>query len=312
MRTAGRAAWRYGSPGADRPAAGRHAAHDGLLLGDGDPHVEPGAAVRGHALGRQGLQQRGAPGRVDRGRGLRAAVPRRDRQERRRDALEVQAHPAAAQPLATRDPRDRDRVAGEQREPRSGPSVLPTDRSTAQRSRPVARLTQGAPATSTAWSSSTTRTSAAQSQHRTQLRCALLGQRRPGRVLRARAEHHRTRAALHRGLERPREQTLVVHGDRHGREPHRAREVDHAHVARVLDRDRVAGSQVRAEHPLHPVHRARHHTEVLRGDTVALQRGGRGCAQRRAGPRPRRSPPAAASRTPRRGLAAARGRGCPS
>ena len=108
-------------------------------------------------------------------------------------------------------------------------------------------------------------------EHGAELACALGVERGAGGVLPARCDDGGDGAARERGLELGGEHPAIVDGDGLERETLGAQQVVQRGVARVLDRDAVAGAQVRAEHALDRVHGAAEHAHVLGGDAVGVQ-----------------------------------------
>ena len=68
---------------------------------------------------------------------------------------------------------------------------------------------------------------------------------------------------------------VVVHRDRREPQPERPRQIEHARPARVLDRQQIAGRELRREHALDPVERAVDHHDPLRRHAVGDERAAR-------------------------------------
>ena len=128
-------------------------------------------------------------------------------------------------------------------------------------------MCHGVPATGPRWSSSTTSTSSA-STARSSFGARGV-ERRAARVVPARREHDGPRAG--RG-QRVGDHPALVDGDRHEPQAERAREVEHAGPAGILDRDRVAGGEVRRENALDPVERAVDGADPRGGHAVGRER----------------------------------------
>ena len=150
---------------------------------------------------------------------------------------------------------------------RSGPSHFDTERTTAQRSRPVdqrvPRRAGHRPEVVVLDHEHVV------GQHRAQLLRTGGVERGAARVVAARRDHHGARL---RGGERVGEHPALVDG--HGDEPQaeRARQVEHAGPARVLDGDGVAGREVGGEDALDRVERAVERAHARRRHAVGRRK----------------------------------------
>ncbi|MGX1310791.1 hypothetical protein RKD24_000910 [Streptomyces calvus] len=130
------------------------------------------------------------------------------------------------------------------------------------------------------WSSSISSVLRVSGEHRAQGPRAGGAQRGTGRVLRAVGDDQCPRAALQRGAHAVGERALVVDADGDGAQAERRDQVEQASPPGVLHRDRVPRFQVRHEHPLHGVQRARGHGEGPGRDAVGVQSGAGQALQR--------------------------------
>ena len=100
------------------------------------------------------------------------------------------------------------------------------------------------------------------------LACPTSVQRRAGRVLAARSDDRRARAALECGPQRARTHAVLVELHRLERQTARPQQIEQRGIAGVLDGDAIAWAQMGVEHALDAVERAADDAERIARDTV--------------------------------------------
>jgi hypothetical protein len=101
-------------------------------------------------------------------------------------------------------------------------------------------------------------------EHRAKFPHASFVERRAGRILSAWRHDERSRAGAKRAVEILGARPRIVDPDRLGDETERRHEIEDAGEPGILDRDVVAGSEMRLEDALDPVEAARDDRDVAR------------------------------------------------
>jgi hypothetical protein len=253
------------------PAALHERADGSGLLGDGDPHVQPGGAVGADAVALEAREQVAAALGVG---GAGAGDERVDggvAPEGVDERLEDVADPARTTLLAALDAGDGTGVAGEDRQAQVGAERL-GDRACGRP--PLAagdervQRTAGDGAEVVVFDE---QRAGEALEHGAQLQRAGCVESCAERVLPAGGDDGGERAAPEGAIELDGEHAAVIDGDRLQREAVGAQEVVEGGVAGVLDGDAVAGAQVREQDALDRVEGAAGDAQVLAGDAVGAE-----------------------------------------